>query len=81
MSSVAEFNELDKRMGVLAQLLTYEHREKMLAEAMRAGSVARMPEPFRSWLRAEKITDIPNDALLPRFRHAEVPPAVAEGTS
>jgi hypothetical protein len=80
MSDVADFNQLDRRLGLWFSCSLREYRDQVLTEAMRAGSVSRMSEPFRSWLSAESMTDIPNDALLPRFRHEEVPPAVAEGT-
>lgn len=76
MSEIAEFNELDKRVGLLVQLLRHEVRGQITRAAMNAGSVGAMPEPYRSWLSASSITEIPDEVLLPRFAHGtQEPPA------
>lgn len=81
MSEASEFAALDMRVGMLTQLFMPRERGNIVAAAMKAGSIDAMPEPYRSWLSASVMTDIPNDVLLPRFQHPEMPPAVAEGTS
>lgn len=73
MSSDADdFAQLDMRVGMLTQLLMPRERGNVVAAAMRAGSVDSMPEPYRSWLSASTMTDIPDDVLLPRFRVGEM---------
>ena len=74
MSEIAAFNELDRRLGTLVQLLNREYRGKVTRAAMLAGSIDAMPEPYKSWLSASSMSEIPNEALLDRFVHDEQEP-------
>jgi hypothetical protein len=72
MSEASDFAALDMRVGMLTQLLMPRESGNIVAAAMKAGSIDAMPEPYRSWLSASVMTDIPDDVLLPAFRSGEM---------
>lgn len=84
---IAEFARLDGLLGALIPILNVEVQAEIIEAARQAGSVERMPEPYRSWLSATSTDDLPPEVLEINYaevvaarENAEVPPAVAEGT-
>lgn len=61
MNHARDFAELDQVGALIAPRLTHTWKEKFIDAALQAGSIDKMPEPFKAWcLNPDQI---PNEYL------------------
>lgn len=83
---IAEFARLDGLIGQVKHVFNVEVQEELVEAARKAGSIDAMPEPYKSWLSASSIDDLPPEVLERNYADVliargelEAPPAEAEG--
>lgn len=62
MDRIIKFAQLDAAVGRIKDWLNIEVQEQVITAAREAGSIDRMPEPYRSWLSME-FDELPPEVL------------------
>ena len=80
MDRIVKFAQLDAAVGRIKDWLNIEVQGEIIRAAREAGSIDRMPEPYRSWLAME-FDELPPEVLEINYgevvaaREMEEPPA------